>query len=495
MLRDVIRSTALTTKQANACFADKINGDEFRGDQSMTAIARALFYHRLADQETITIRLISDSVRDGNFDVDSLRISAADLQSGQLKIVNMSAHGDQSGSWVEQAREALSQNGLYQLDALEQWYAKASTVCAIYTDRPYDPDIPRSPIDNTKTLIVVENLTITKWHLIGALLPRFFGKWFQETPRTPEETALLSCMQQDNDSEFQRLVSEVASQYDFRGASIRALLGDFEGKFAKSQIGSLEEACRNIDEQINSLNRQIGTLLQDRDMRLATLEGFRSQKPDEIEPATMNFFLKNKNLFLNDATDDYLDFYVTAWLSNWDPEKAKNCFVKERCSGWLEDNEKFKVSNEDALRLYKAIFIEESVKVKLWSHIRLNLRNGQSWQLYGDGAIPEIQNALPNPHHHYNLCGGANSAYVNQCLIDHNIIGALAQCMSATAGINLVEHASYAYFCKDLFDPSNGKVVYIKETEKFVTAKEAIKWLKKDKKDEKKEKEAKTAHE
>ena len=93
-------------------------------------------------------------------------------------------------------------------------------------------------------------------------------------------------------------------------------------------------------------------------------------------------------------------------------------------------------------------------------------------------CIADIQNALPNPHHQYNSCGGGNRSYVAQCIIDRDIVGAVEQCISATAGINLTEHASYQYFCKDLFDPKFGKVVYINETGEFVTAKDAVKWLK-----------------
>lgn len=477
MLKDTIQSTPLTTAQADSCFSGRIDGAEFRADKSLTAVARALFGNRIKDDEHIEIRL-STLPYGGNVDREQFRNFASELSSGCLHIVHMPMRTEDSGKWVEDARVVLNEQGLYPLEAVEKWLAQTPTVSVVYTDKPYDPKIPRSPVDNTKTLIVVENLTVARWHLLGALMPRFLGKWFQDMPRTQEETGLLNSLKEADDSALQKGLAAVAEQYDFRGATIRNLLGDFESKYAKHQIAALEGRCRTIDDEVNELSRRIGECLRDKDSALATLDGYRNQAPGSLEPVTMNFFLKNKNLYLQSATEDYLDFYVTAWLSNWDPAKAKNCFVDERCSGWLEYNNSFDVNKKDAIRLYKAIFVDETVRVKLWSHMKLQLRGDDAWQLYGDGCISDIQNALPNPHHHYNSCGGANRPYVNQCMIDRDIIGAMTQCMSATAGINLVEHASYQFFSRDLFDPAFGKVIYINEKQEFVTAKDAIQWLK-----------------
>ena len=132
----------------------------------------------------------------------------------------------------------------------------------------------------------------------------------------------------------------------------------------------------------------------------------------------------------------------------------------------------------------------ETIKVRLWSHYGLSLRGTDPMRIMTDDGSPDITNALPNPHHRYHACGGNNKRYVAKCIMDHDIVGAIEQCISATVGINLTEHASYQFFARDIFDPDFGEVIYIKEKDKFVTTKEAIKWLKgqNGKKTEKKEK-------
>lgn len=493
MNNKAITSTPLTGGMADECFNGRIECAEFRGDVSVAAAARALFDKRLKNKEHIRIQL-QPLYYNENFSADPIVDAAHNLKSGDLKIVSISAREADLGKWVPVVREGLKDKGLYELEAIEKWMASTPTTALVYTDKPYDPKIPRSPVDNKKTLIVVENLIMPRWHLIGALLPRFLGYWFQEHPRTKEELDMLNGFMSDSPDSLLAAFEQYAKAYDFRGMAIRNQLKDFEVKFAKGKVKALENQCKSLDDQIKNYSRQMGDALRKKEDILAMLFGYQTQAGKDIEPLTMNYFLANRNLYLREANQDYLDFYDVAWLSNWDPDKATATFGKDHCSGWLESISKFNVIEEDAKLLYKAIFLDETVKVRLWSHICLYLRGDDPMNIQGHGnCLEEIQNALPNPHHQYNTCGGANRAYVAQCIADRDVVGALEQCVSATAGINIAEHASYQYFARDLFDPKFGKVVYINETGKFETAKDAIKYLKEKQNEQKAEAEAKEA--
>ena len=477
MAKEAIRSTALVTDDANTYFQNRIEGDSFRDDVSLLSAARALFDKRLKDGETIRI-FVSQMFYGEDFSTDPIAESARNLQDGQLLIFNISTRKTDSGKWMESIAEILGSNSLYPMDDLMGWLNSKNTKALIYTDQPHVDSDPKSPTNNCKTIIVIENMMMARWRRLGSFLGRFYAKYFQEIPRTEDETNyILRAIAEEDSSVFVNAIAKVAESLDLRSGKIRALLGDFENRFAKERIESLEEQIQNLTSSISEYSNEIGRLIARREDAEATLFGYRNGDAMS-EPVTMNYFLANKNLYLKAVRRDSLDFYATGWLSNWDPEQADAIFGHGRCSAWLEYNQDYGISNEDAKLLWNALFMQETIKVRLWSHYKLVLRGSDPMQIYEDNGCPEITNALPNPHHRYHGCGGNNRRYVAERIAEHDIIGAIEQCISATVGINITEHASYRYFARDIFNPDFGKVIYINELGDFYTTKDAIKWLK-----------------
>lgn len=478
MFKDIISTTALTSETANRCFKDRVTGDHFRGDHSVLATARALFDSRLKEGEQIKISSREVWGVDQSF-CNNIKDVAKNLQRGELVIWNVGVRGDDVGKWVDRAKTALNETGLYELEALEKWFAQsASTHALVYSDQPYDPKIPKSPVSNAKTILILENVSIRYWHLIAALLPRLLGDWFQEKPRTAKETELCLAFNGDSADKVQELFDEIAKQYDFRSAEIKALLNDFESQYTRQEARRFQEKADNAENRIRELMRQIGQEQKTKEQALATLWGYQEKIKQGSGSNTMEYFLANQNLYLQSANGDVLDFYATAWLTNWDPEQADVTFAKKHCSSWYEGSQKNGVKDEDALLLFKAIFLGETVKVQLWSHYKLYLRGDDPMQFGGNAKLPAFKQMLPNPHHFYYQCGGSNRTYVAQRIMDGDIVGAIAQCVSATGGLNLIEQVSYSHFVHDLFS-SKEKVVYVNETKTYMTAKEAIKYLKK----------------
>lgn len=489
MAKEAIRNTALTTEAANAYFRGRIEGDSFREDVSLLSAARALFDKRLKPGESIRISVYQLFYGE-DFSVSPIEEMARTLVDGQLAIYSLSVRKTDSGRWMESTKEVLERSGLYPMEDLMAWLDSKNTKALIYTDQPHVDSNPKSPTNNCKTIVIMENLMMARWRRLGSFLCRFYAKYFQENPCTPEEhNLILRGIGEEDSSAFLSAITQYANTLDLRSGKIRSLLADFETRFEKERMEDLEREIKDYKEQMDELFQRIGDLIERRDEAEVLLFGYRNGD-HKSEPVTMNYFLANKNLVLKSVTRDYIDFYASGWLSNWDPEKADATFGHGRCGSWLEYNKSYGVSDEDAKLLWNALFMTETIKVRLWSHYRLSLRGTDPMRIMTDDGTPDITNALPNPHHRYHACGGNNKRYVAQCIMDHDIVGAIEQCISATVGINLTEHASYQYFARDIFDPDFGEIIYIKEKDKFVTTKEAIKWLKgqNGKKTEKKEK-------
>ena len=477
MIKTPIKQTALTTTRSNEYFAHKIEAPLMNGDASMAATCRALFHHRLKDKETINVTLQTHVIRE-DFKFENLKAEAAGLKDGQLIVHSILNPSKAATDWRQMVTTDMTDAGLYRMDDLEKWLDSNKIKTVIYTNRPHDEKVPKSPVDNTATIVFIESLNMGRWHTLQFLLKRFLSKWFVEIPLTQEEQDnLVMPLVKDDEARYQEYINKVASTLDFRSGFIRKKLEGFEKRFEKDRVKQLESEQKRHEQKLEELSRQIGDILRMRDDTIAMLHGYEMGAGD-AEPYVMNYFLGNKNLVLKDCTADRLDFFVSSWFTNWDPGVAKNTFAKDHMSSWLNHNESFGIPTADAKMLYKAIFIDETVKVRLWSSYRLALRGDNPVSVNSDTKPDEIMNALPNPHHMYNHCLGNNSRHVAEAMRVRDIIGAIEQCISATKGINLMESVSYRHFTKDLFDPQFGAVCFVKDANKFMTTKDAIEYLK-----------------
>lgn len=481
-IKTAIQSSALTSDAALKCFAGRISADRFRGDVAMESAAMALFDKRLAPDEKIKISFQSFYSGDMIENVSSYMNDFRHSPSGTLMICSISTQKDDAGKQIAKIMDKVDISGLYPMQDIMK-VLKSQDINALFlTDTQPDAKNPLSPFDNTKSFVVMENMTMTRWHMLCSLLKRLLGKWFAEKPMTPDEMAgFAKSLQAETPDAFLDAVQKYADSLDLRGMFIRDALKDFESRFEKERIKALEKECKTLDIKIADYDRMMLDAITKKDELLATLFGYQTRETP-AEPVTMNYFLANKNLFLVNCTASQLDFYDCGWLDQFDAEKAKATFAKDHMSSWLEYNNSFDVPDEDAKLLFKSIFVKENIKIRLWSHFQLFLRsNGSDSTLNvinGHVPHPDIHNALPNPHHCYNTCPGNNRRLVDECMRRRDIVGAIAQCINATKGVNIMEHASYHFLARDIFDPKFGKVIYINELDEFMTTKDAIKYLK-----------------
>lgn len=481
-IKNAITSTALTTPMANKCFGDRISADRFRDDVAMESMAKALFDKRLGDGEKIQIRFQSFY---GDTAVNCVKDYLSEFKkagSGSLFICAIPTRKEENGKIIDRLIKEMNISGLYKMADIMAVLKHQGMDSIFLTNTKPDAKTKFSPFDNDKSFVVMENITMARWHMLCSLLKRLLGKWFAEMPMTEDEmNGLAKGLQADTPDVFLSAIQKYADQLDLRGMFIREELKDFESKFEKERIVALEQEAKTLDNQMDDCEKTLLELATKKDEILATLFGYQTRDAAP-EPFTMNYFLANKNMVLVKCNSSSLEFYSYGWLDNFDPEKAKATFGRDHMSSWLENNEEYGISKEDAKRLYKAIFLEDKVKIRLWSHFKLSLRgrDGESFiqVIGGTDCPPEIQNALPNPHHCYNSCIGDHRSFINQAMRRRDIVGALAQCLEATKGVNIMEAASYRYLASDLFNPFYGKVVYINATGEFMTTKDAVAYLK-----------------
>ena len=479
ILKEVVFSTALTTPIARKYFEGRINVPSFRSDTAMETVCNALFDKRLQEGESIRVKQEYQYYSGGSLSIDGFLREFNEAPAGSLYICSINVVKDHSGEWKPEAEKKLKDMGFFQMKDIDASMNKSKIVSSFWTNTQPDAQTKLSPFDNTKTIVLMENINLMRWHMLCMLIVRLLGKWFA-VPLTPEEkVGFQASLREDKPDVLIRAAQAYADSLDFRGQYIRSTLAGIETRFAKERVKSLEQECVRIEDSIARKSREIGSLIAQKEEAEASLWGFKMKSAD-MEPVTMKLFLTNRSLVLMEADASRIEFCASGWLESFDPDKAAANFRPGRMDAWLEYNRNYGIPNEDAELLYQALFIEETCKVKFWSHYTLHLRNDSPVDVHGHSEKPgEIQNALPNPHHYYNGCFGNHRQLVNDAMRSYNVVAAIAQCQAATMGLNLTEHASYKYFSRDLFNPDFGEVVWVCAENKWMTTKDAIEYLKK----------------
>jgi hypothetical protein len=488
MFKECVHTTALTTASADDMFAHRIDSASFRGDQCVCATARALLHDRIKEGEHVNIKLFSAYYGADYSPERTFGNEISHMGAGSLIVYTVSVRDGQSEDWETKTREYLSSKGLYEMEDIEKWLGMNGTTALVFTDEAHDDKVPKSPLNNTKTVVVLKNMAMRRWHSVAILLPRLLAGFFagRERPLTKDELKIVASLQSDSQDAFVECIKEVADSLDMRGMYIKNKLSGWETAYAKTQQAQSKRNIEQLNSQLRDYERRIGDTLRRKNELLAQMWGY-THLSEEKEPVLMNYFLANKNLVLDQVTDEQISFWDYGWFDGWDPDVADKTFRQGHMSDWLGSrNRSNGVSDEDAKMVYKALFLDEAIKVRLWSYFSLYPRGGGDFlSTGGEEKCDDITNAIPNPHHYYHHCPGNNERLINEAMMSGDVVGAIEQCICATKGINLLEDVSYEHFISDLFNEDNGEIIFINELGKFVTPRAAIDWLKNQKEEKK----------
>ena len=117
--------------------------------------------------------------------------------------------------------------------------------------------------ESNVALLFTEQLTMSKWHLIQAVLPTYVPNLFKEMPLDENEKHMLHALTGRNVSNYMRELAHLEEKYDFRSKKINAMIGDFEIRERRNQLRSIDnelQRCRtnmlNKMEEYKALLRQ-----------------------------------------------------------------------------------------------------------------------------------------------------------------------------------------------------------------------------------------------
>lgn len=336
-----------------------------------------------------------------------------------------------------------------------------------------------------KTVVFVENLSIRRWHLLQALIPRYFPWIFQDNPISDEERELLSSLTHKYSNDYERIIEIFSSKVDFRTLSIQKCLGGFERKANLALAKKCEEEVNQYTEQMHNIIIQYDSYLRSKEELNAKMHGYLAlaQACDAKDSELVDYFKCNKSLMPINTRDTSFSFIVNTYLESYDPEMYETYSENDLSYLYHGYSRPAEFENRDDFKLFlDAIFSEEpTLKIRVCAYFTIKV--GGSVDSYaGYDFPPECRDRIPNPHLHYFDCLGNYQRYIRECLLEGNIIGAVEQCVASAKSINITEAITVRRFLVDLMMCRN-RVIELPDGS-LMTAVDALEWLKKNQKNE-----------
>jgi len=457
MFRHLIQTTAFCNEMANQYFRDKIFGEAYRQDYSFISTLRALVAPRMTDEEESIYFGVTQGASNDRI-----------LSEGEIRIFIIPDSSDFE-TFISRHNEQFSAaRGWTRVDKITVFFRKQfQCVCFI------------RPVSKVVAIYIAGSLSMRHMHYLQCAIPAMLPWYFSpEDGLSDTEIALIESIRNGELQTYLDILQKIAESMHFRDNYIRKTLDGFENAFERQQLESTRANIKSYDDDLLNLNSQIARVIkrkQDAEIQLLGLETKIAQSSESSE--MMNYFLCNKNLVLVSAqpADMTLVFVVKSYLTYFDEDIAK-MMIDNPHSCVNADN----ISNNSAIapeqmrKLMSAIFIDQSLRIKVCAAYKICLKGGVTGLLnYSFGY--EGQNCLPNPHIDTYACLGQYIGIINNLLAKCEYIGALEQCIASCSSLNFGDWTVMSKFMQEMYHNNDTFIELPDGT--MVSPEDAVKFL------------------
>lgn len=348
-------------------------------------------------------------------------------------------------------------------------YKDAGYAVQIYTSSP-----------NKKVVIITESFVGDVQIITAALLPRLCKWLFEKIALSDDERDFIIGIseQKITEAECKAQLDKFCEQYPIFDRYIHMCLDNFTGiikdRLIERKQDQYDDTAREIEQYRNRLNE----LLNRWNTISEELGALKYQVSSDNDTSISNLFITNSNLRFNEFKQkSRLTYSVTTPLDNYSPDIAED--VVGNGSSYLYN------FSDNVVALYKAIFVDEVVHIKLYADWKLDV--GGTFMPLRDMTSTEIeaQGYLPNPHLIKYGCMGSYETTLGDKARSGEYESGILTTIVATGSLNLNDTPVMEAFCSYLSNAFDSDNKYFTYKEKDLTAKELLKALKEEKSDEK----------
>ena len=451
---------------------DAITGEAYDGDISFLATLRALVYPRIKGDETIRLRFRStsysaDTVNNHTSEaVISAVYNPRNVDDGMITVNSFSGSSSdiQANFKVFEYHFTKVYNGWERIEKITDFFRKSFySLCYIHPE-------------NRKVLILVESLSLKEMHYLQCAILAFLPWYFNPEDGVEEdEMNLINSLREKTAGAYEACIAKIAEKYNFRETYIRESLKGIEAKIGREECKNIERAIRGIESDIKSYSDSISTLLvrkMEQDTKLLGLKMKIEESEDNSE--IMDYFLCNKRLFLTNVEDNgTIEFFVKDYVTYFDEDMVKQVLGNKRSYIYSRSSN---YDKSDVEKLMRAIFIDQTLKLKFCAAYMLDIRNQRVRALSGYDFGSDIVGAIPNYHIQEYSCLGNYERIINESMRKNDYIGVLEQCVASCKSLNFSDSTVMETFMIR-FASNRNKCIELPNGD-AVTFSDAIKFLK-----------------
>ncbi len=478
MFKTTVSSTPFTTDIANSYFGN-ITGSKYGNDNSFLATMRALLAPRMKENDKVWLGFSSSRYTASdvaNASIDSVvrsivNCSGVNLDNTTGTVLIHSFNADQESNLANmravEAKFETLYKGYKRIERIGAFYQQSFKVdCFINTEKK-------------NAVVFVDSLNIKKLHYLQvsilAIMPWFFNP---KDGATEDELALLYSLRETSSDNYMACLAKLAEKYDFRTVRIKQMLKGFESKFERMEMERVKNSILSYNNQITTLNQQIGDKLRAKNDLCIRLLGLE-QKVNSVgeESEIMDYFLCNNRLYLESVSDCDMNFCVKDYLSYFDKEIAERAINNKRSFVYYRDVRN--MPHEKMEKLMREIFVSENPRLRIRFCAAYNFSlNGNVNALTGHRFDADFAEYMPNPHIDRYACMGNYQRTINDLLKNNDYIAALEQSIASCKSLNWGDSTVMQEFMDTMYgtNSKNRRCIELPNG-KVVNPEEAVAWL------------------
>lgn len=465
MFSDPITTTPFVGDIAETIFG-KISTFSYRGDYSMVSTVRALLAERIGDDSIFLIaNTIRGDIKNGNrlanrIYENSYHYTCPDRQS----ITFIDFRGDETSKEIfEELDRTQFHDGFIQLQDVGHYFNQNKMLVRAFVNEK-----------DRSSIVVVDNMTMKKWHAIQSMIPRFVPWYFVDKPLEDIEIRLLESLIHRYKPEYEKAIEEIAAKYDLRSLKIRNSLAGFEGLFLKKQLRSTRDEINTVLNEIDHLKNRISSYFEQLNGLRTTEYGVvaRMQEKDPEDSEIMHLFLNSKSLDLVEVQDSSVKFITKSIISNYDPDmferlikNKKSAFYrhwegKGNYSEYLNKN----FTDEDIERLLREIFEKNNMTLRVCAAYRINFGRARVEALSGYPYPEEVlADHVKNMHVEVYACRGNYTEPMEEAARNYKYAEAISLCVASCSNMNMAEANTVSFFMEDILSKNAGKYIQLSD--------------------------------
>lgn len=467
-----VGETPFCTEDADALFS-RIRceqGNSFCNDYSLMTALRMVIYPVLEEDESYTVvtkdlrypckKPTSDRV------IKELGISNDNDADNTLTVITVRSNGDNIDRETGKILPTYSDPWFRLLSNSVLKYKQEAGWQSVGTVNTMTSDFHIWCITNVErhsTTIIAEELNPCWVHALSMVTPMYFS-WIPQEKYDDTWKRYGRAMLTENLDEFNMLVAEQAAKYDFSTVRVKRLLDGFEKRMTERELSAVNDQIRRVDDDFNVYQDKVREILEKRSEYIIRKMGLEAQLEEgKGDSAIMSYFLANKNVHLESTDDAKLTFVVTGYLNNFDKSLARRAI--ERSGSLFYAYTNGDVSHEDAERFAKAIFIDQTYKLRICAAYSVQIGSDVR-ALSGYRFNSEYDTYAPNQHIQVNACTGGYRTTLNEMARDGNWVGAIDLCMASAYSLALNDPSAqsqmrwiYEHIDKPVIETKDGEII------------------------------------